>query len=449
MIPTLNRIIWNILLVAFLAAGFAACQKDPSDFKDLETWIVKNYFLPGKDRATVESSFKVCGTNNEGVIDNLTFIYKSKSKDLNKTVDDLVSARIEGNCSDCNDDPRYNDIIEVLEKWRLEIESQKMSPDKLAYEYAFFQHLLYLKHTEKIQDESIRVFYEMAKSDSIKDCLKKRMPEKAKSGQRPKKTQDGIKKPKQKGEEGGKKDNPSKEDLNTKWILAAFVLLSLLAGRYIIRRFKNIGALPSQKVFSNANPLGSHGDQHQTGIDTQKQHNVERKISINESHAPKANEKQQPPTQDPPLIEKKKEIIPEKPAIAVPPVTEHEKNIEKPLPPPVQENKTTEKPPNETTHGSTVQFARIPSGNLFFSFSPHPEYPDTPFIIDERTSTFDLVKDPQTLERLFSMIDQLKDACELMNINQPRLNTYDVRTKGKVVREGEYWRITKKLKLDW
>ena len=195
--------------------------------------------------------------------------------------------------------------------------------------------------------------------------------------------------------------------------------------------------------------MGSHGDQHQTGIDTQKQHNVERKISINESHAPKANEKQQPPTQDPPLIEKKKEIIPEKPAIAVPPVTEHEKNIEKPLPPPVQENKTTEKPPNETTHGSTVQFARIPSGNLFFSFSPHPEYPDTPFIIDERTSTFDLVKDPQTLERLFSMIDQLKDACELMNINQPRLNTYDVRTKGKVVREGEYWRITKKLKLDW
>ena len=70
-------------------------------------------------------------------------------------------------------------------------------------------------------------------------------------------------------------------------------------------------------------------------------------------------------------------------------------------------------------------------------------------IIDERSGTFDLVKDSQTLERLFSMIDQLKDVCELMNINQPDSKTYKIISKGEVVREGNFLRITKKLKLDW
>lgn len=100
-------------------------------------------------------------------------------------------------------------------------------------------------------------------------------------------------------------------------------------------------------------------------------------------------------------------------------------------------------------YDSSDLFAGFPVGNIFFRLFPRPQHFNTPFVIDVSTGTFDLVRDPETLEWAFSMIDLFRDACELRGVNRPSPNNYIVKAKGEVVREGEFWRISKKLALDW
>lgn len=97
-------------------------------------------------------------------------------------------------------------------------------------------------------------------------------------------------------------------------------------------------------------------------------------------------------------------------------------------------------------------FARLPNGRLLYSVSDSFEPQSTYFVIevgaDQRSGTLKLVGDENTRLHAFSMIDRLRDACELQSTGAPTSAWVD-ETPGRVELEGGYWNITRKITLQW
>lgn len=102
----------------------------------------------------------------------------------------------------------------------------------------------------------------------------------------------------------------------------------------------------------------------------------------------------------------------------------------------------------------TAIFAAAPQGNLFHKLSDqfHPFeslYIILPNPINREVAAYSLVKDSATLEHAFSMVDSLRDACDLLGKNNPTAKTMIIRKEGRVEKQGDYWMIVEKLHLDW
>jgi len=467
----------NTMLIGFPVAlalatlVFNACQNRENRGKGKQDKlndeeIIKTYFLPDRDPETIKRSFKLCGTNNEKAVENVSNIAGAKSKvDLDKEINKLAE-KFEGNCKDC-EDPRQNDFVKKSSEWREKIENGSMTAEQLAYEYAFFQHYIYLKYPDKIPPGIIQDLYKMAKSDEMEGCLGKN----AKIAQN-----DKPDKEPRNGKE--KRENAaSKEDGNStgfdwpfKYLtcLGILVLLFLiLDGRkgfkYINRAGPAIRKLIDKLKFP-VDPEASFDDKYeklhpkvpnQTSIKEtvrtpvpELEITATREVKQEEQLQTKTSREEAPkkPSQLDPIPPKTPVSEPNSPKAAPAPLPKYpEPKITQPV------AAIPQKSQSSGSDGPNRWYARMPSGNLFFNLSLQADYPDTPFVITLRGSegTFDLVKDGPTLERLFSMTDQLKDACELLNINNPTLKTYEVKAPGKIVLAGEYWQITEKLKLDW
>lgn len=97
-------------------------------------------------------------------------------------------------------------------------------------------------------------------------------------------------------------------------------------------------------------------------------------------------------------------------------------------------------------------FARPPYGNIFSHFSPVFIEIDTPFVISpsgNNEATYTLVDHPLTIENLFSMADRLQDACNFSKNEQSKVVDISGTIPGKLIKEGEHWRIVSKMTLDW
>ena len=98
-------------------------------------------------------------------------------------------------------------------------------------------------------------------------------------------------------------------------------------------------------------------------------------------------------------------------------------------------------------------YAALPQNKIFHRISPQLIPQETYFEItldarDTQKGTFTLVKDPDTLERAFALIDQLKSACDLIGTGQPNGN-FKVETPGTVSKVGDLWEINQNLRLTW
>lgn len=100
-------------------------------------------------------------------------------------------------------------------------------------------------------------------------------------------------------------------------------------------------------------------------------------------------------------------------------------------------------------------YARPPSGNILFQVSDFFEPQTTPFVIeinsqDETIGKLLLVEDNTTLLQAFSMIDTLRDACELRSTGAPTSAAQLKKNEpGTVSFSDGYWTITKKIILEW
>jgi len=100
-------------------------------------------------------------------------------------------------------------------------------------------------------------------------------------------------------------------------------------------------------------------------------------------------------------------------------------------------------------------YARPPSGNILFQVSDSFEPQTTYFIIeinsnDDSNGTLRLVEDGATLLQAFSMIDTLRDACELRSTGAPTsVAQLTKNLPGAVSFLDGYWTITKKIILEW
>lgn len=97
-------------------------------------------------------------------------------------------------------------------------------------------------------------------------------------------------------------------------------------------------------------------------------------------------------------------------------------------------------------------YARLPNGRVLYQVSDRLEPQSTYFVIevgaDQRSGTLKLVEDENTRLHAFSMIDRLRDACELQSTGAPTSAWVD-ETPGRVELEGGYWNITRKITLQW
>lgn len=103
---------------------------------------------------------------------------------------------------------------------------------------------------------------------------------------------------------------------------------------------------------------------------------------------------------------------------------------------------------------SNVLYAAAPQGNLFHKVYDNFRAFETLYIIHLKTAnaaegTFDLVADQATLDHAFSMIDILRDACDLLGTNEPTAKTMRVVQPGKVEKQGGQWVIKDRLGLEW
>lgn len=489
-----------VVAVALATGALFACQKQrPSSQNDRFDQIIKTYFLHNDDPKSVEASFRLCEINSKAIV-NLNKIYQTKNnpEDLEKTRTWLAEEdRIDGTCKNCND-PRQEDFSEVAEVWFNKIESGSMTPKQFAYEYAFFQHRIYLKYPDLIQVKRFQDLYQNLSKGEADGCL-------------------GKAKEVVKNNEPDKSPNREKEKKSGQikwavWILKGIgVIIAIVVIRFLFKKIKTQEphneidnrprATESQEndrdrrvlrtVSDWATKIGQSfknffqelTDVPSSNTDSPMAKNLSTQVGektallteeeTQQGQEPTTPESNAPPEVKPPEIplaskptepeqlkigleqpeseDERPKPEPEKPKEEIPPEKETKPEEAKPpTPPPIVPLKEPEPAkPTGVTSTSTL-YARIPSGNLFFSMSPYADYPDTPFVItlaSESEGRFNLVEDQNTLERLFSMTDQLKDACELLNINNLAPGNYSS-TPGQVVREGDYWRIISKLKLN-
>jgi hypothetical protein len=117
------------------------------------------------------------------------------------------------------------------------------------------------------------------------------------------------------------------------------------------------------------------------------------------------------------------------------------------------ESKTTPQPTAPTPKPETI-YASAPQGNLFHKFSAELRPFETLYIIQPAahspgTGTYTLVEHEATLDHAFSMIDILRDACDLLGSNEPTARTMHIRKAGTVEKRGDQWLIREKIQLDW
>ncbi len=484
----IKNITLGIVMAVVLAVVLFGCQKDqkkqpqPQENNDLAQ-IIETYFLPDNKRETIEGSFKLCDTNNDKAIGNFNSIYDADTKDLQKKINELLDKqnKFDGNSKEDKStgaDPRQNEFGSKANEWAKKIESGTITSKQLAYEYAFFQHLIYLKYPDSIPPGDIRDMYRKLSEGEVDGCLGK-----GKSIAANDKPGRSLR---DKDREEQKKESQIKW---ADWILKGIAIILGVwflvwdgcrgfkyvrrAGKAVIEFVKDLKLAPNSSPSPMAKmlepkkngppspPVGPEGGDIQQppsqvwgqptdGYEFPLANRIERNTTDNQDVPPISPSEefaalQQPETKpresaSEPLKPTQEEIVKETPSA--------EKVEPAPPQPSVIPPPKTEAPKSSATAISTWH-ARIPSGNLFFSLSSTPEYPDTPFEItltSESEGDFNLTKDPDTLKRLFSMTDQLKDTCELLSISDFNPNAFSS-TPGKVTREGEYWRITAKIKL--
>ena len=127
-------------------------------------------------------------------------------------------------------------------------------------------------------------------------------------------------------------------------------------------------------------------------------------------------------------------------------------------PKPAVTQKTTPKPPSPippVKPALSKLYAGLPSGNILARLSTKFEPQTTYFIIeinpiDQTRGKLSLVEDQATLLHAFSMIDTLRDTCELRSTGAPKsLDQLTKNIPGEVVLEKGLWKITKKIMLEW
>lgn len=99
-------------------------------------------------------------------------------------------------------------------------------------------------------------------------------------------------------------------------------------------------------------------------------------------------------------------------------------------------------------------YMRPPNGNLFSRESDSMRVYETYYMIDinpdGKTGTLRLVDDTATMEHAFSMIDVLRNACDLNGNNQPSSASQARQTPGEVEMTSDgYWKIKEKISLSW
>jgi superfamily II RNA helicase len=94
-------------------------------------------------------------------------------------------------------------------------------------------------------------------------------------------------------------------------------------------------------------------------------------------------------------------------------------------------------------------FAELPHNNRFHKVLYNLVSCETYFIIDKDKSTFSLVKDEETLNYAFGLIDTLKPACNLLSTGAPNINNYRIEKEGTVELVDGLWIIKEKIKLNW
>ncbi len=113
---------------------------------------------------------------------------------------------------------------------------------------------------------------------------------------------------------------------------------------------------------------------------------------------------------------------------------------------------STSSPPPAASVVAKKIYAGLPNGSLLYRTSSDFEPQSTYFVIqvnpDQRTGKFSLVDDPATRLHAFSMMETLRNACELQSTGTPT-SAQVGETSGKVELEGEYWVIKDKIKLKW
>lgn len=502
-----KNIALGIVAAVLAAALLAGCQKKgrgggPGEDSNIRT--IKTYFLKGKDRTAVEQSFRLCGTENTRAIDNLNRIYSSNN--LKNTVNQIaaeLTAKYQGDLPEGFDQyvlPKINDLQNLLD-------DKTVTNNDVAYQYALMQHRIYLDNPSILPAGALQDLYAGVKAGQPDGCLRDHAgtaqtgPEK---GNPPNKSNENT----PDGPEGrGKKQG------DYIFLLAALAAATLFylekknrfrlvkrAGLMLMRLFGVLKTPPSDrprpsyeernspqamiKQKQGVPPEPPRRHPYAPPLLPEEQNLPEEEPVPEETETPRAEtprstddsffdpspEPENPAetTPEPPVTPRWADVPfetvvpkpePEQPAepAPAPPVAPlwadvpFEKVVPKPETPLAEDPVRPPANPPTRQPETTEIYARMPSGNLFFNLSPAPNYPDTPFVITPsgETGDFTLVTDTDTLERLFSMIDQLKDACELLNVNSPDPKGHFTAVSGKVARDGEYWRITEKIKLNW
>jgi hypothetical protein len=91
---------------------------------------------------------------------------------------------------------------------------------------------------------------------------------------------------------------------------------------------------------------------------------------------------------------------------------------------------------------------------VFFKISNEFQPLDTPYLMiltSENIAEFEFVKDESTLGLAFSYVDNLRDTCDLFGTGRPSPGSFRYRDgkKGKLIKEGDYWRVIEKIQLEW
>jgi len=396
--------------VAVATLVFFAWQKLQEPQDDEIDRIIKTYFLPDDDRQTVERSFSLCESNNGTAIENLYNIYGSKSKEDLQNAIDKIAHRFEGNI-ESRRDVRTEKYAKEADKWTKQIEN-KISPDQLAYEFAFFQHRIYLQYTDSIRPGMIRDLYKMAKSKEVDGCLVKN----AKIAQ--KDHPDKKSGPLKKGKENSIKEK-SEEEMMSNWtfknaIIGILLILFLiwesrqsfkhlrLAGRGVIRFFQKLNI-----AFESGTPFY-----------------VKQNSQIVEDALQTEQPQQSAPAVPKGETPRKKTRIRSRTATKAAPIPKPQ-----------------------------LLYARLPSGGYFYQFSKIFEPNETFFVLsifpdDPITASVSLTDNAETRDYLFTRMPY-QEACDLLGIGIPTMANIREVEPGKARLFKEMWIMQSKIKIDW